>query len=87
MKGKPQRARLGDLLRPQLPPVSQQASETVATATASSPRVERDVQKQLNVLISLDVHRRAKAKASLKGVTLGAVAERLLRDWLDNQGN
>lgn len=86
MKGKPQRARLGDLLRPQLPPIPPQpAAEAAVSATVS--RVERDVQKQLNVLISLDVHRRAKAKASLEGVTLGAVAERLLRGWLGGQEN
>lgn len=87
MKGKPQRARLGDLLRPQQAPVSPPASAAMTTVAAATPNSERDAQKQLNVLISLDVHRRAKAKASLEGITLGAVAERLLRTWLGDQEN
>ncbi len=87
MKAKPQRARLGDLLRPQQPPVSPSVSAAVTPGAAAIPSAERDAQKQLNVLISLDVHRRAKAKASLEGVTLGAVAERLLRNWLGEQEN
>jgi hypothetical protein len=95
VKGKPQRARLGDLLRPQqqpqpspprvlpvpepttLHPLAGRAETLSATDTSSRPP-----QKQLNVLVNVDVHRRAKAKASLEGVALGAVLERLLREWL-----
>jgi hypothetical protein len=86
MKDKPKRARLSDLLGrgvPQSDPVpmlTPHASRDVGAPDTVNPPAA--LQKQLNVLISLDVHRRAKAKASLEGTTLGAVAERLFRTWL-----
>ena len=55
----------------------------LAVLEENPPKPPVTEQKQLNVLVSLEVHRRAKAQASLRGEALGAVVEKLLRDWLE----
>jgi hypothetical protein len=51
---------------------------TPARATAKS---KPDVQKQLNVLIPQELHRKVKVKAMLEGKNLGALVEELLEEW------
>ncbi len=86
---KAKRTPLGNLVGRSAEPITQASSATTAANTrkpatrarASTPKSKPDVQKQLNVLIPQELHRRVKVKATLEGKNLGALVEELLEEW------
>jgi hypothetical protein len=91
---KAKRIPLGQLMGRDAEPTAKPSSATAATNTRkpatraraatparTTPKSKPDVQKQLNVLIPQELHRRVKIKAMLEGKNLGALVEELLEEW------
>jgi hypothetical protein len=91
---KAKRTPLGNLVGRSAEPITQALSTPAATNTRkpatraraatparATPKSKPDVQKQLNVLIPQELHRRVKVKAMLEGKNLGALVEELLEEW------